>query len=313
MTTLKGAAPDPTTVGFERAELPSGIVVWYRDSDHSYWEDVKLNGARGWSGKGRLTGVSTIAKAMDFNPDGLMKWASDLQCDGVALLAQSALELQDIDDMRAALRWLASGDLVREALFEHELTWQHLRDKRATEGTNVHKHSLHALATGEAIPRFDDMTEEEKGFSRGVMGFWHEHEPEADLAEQMVAIPEHGVAGRLDLVYRRDDGLCTMRRLLDAKTCKLVPRKKDRPFYPARDQVQVAGYDMGLEASGFGKTDVQEILYVDADGDYEVVTSHATHDSFLKALATYREAPRCQREAGAMQKAENQRLQAVAA
>ena len=57
MTTTSLETVGPFTVH----ELPIGGRVFYRDSDHSYWRDVKQKGDD-WSGTGRLLGVSTAAK-----------------------------------------------------------------------------------------------------------------------------------------------------------------------------------------------------------------------------------------------------------
>lgn len=290
---------------FERHDLPDGTVVFYRDPDHAYFRDIKWNDKKKtWTGAGRLTGVSTVVSPIDWYADGLMDWACRLNDLGVAELAEHALSLDDLDAVRDQLRWLSSGPSIGEALADARLTWRHLRDQRAVQGTNVHKHALHALATGKPVPDFEAMTVEERSYARGVIAFWHEHEPDPSRSEFVVAALEHGIAGRPDLIYhRRTASACPLRRLLDCKTTACIPREKPRPFYPSKDQAQVAGYDLCCEQSGFGGTDLQEVLYVDQEGRYELVTSRATHGTFLGCVGVYRENARIRSESNAQAKA----------
>jgi hypothetical protein len=278
--------PDVPT-GFERHEMPNGTVVWYRDSDHSYWRDVKRNG-QGWSGTGRLTGVSTVSAPLDFRPDNLLKWAARLNGEGIAILASDGLGCDDVDEMRASLAWLMSADAIWQALEDSELTFEHVRDRAAKRGTNVHKHALHALATGAPVPAFDRLTEEERGFARGVMAFWHELEPDPLQAEQVVWSERLGVAGRFDLRARLN-GIYGGQSMLGA-TC-LVDAKTSG-FISNKHHGQLAGYDLLARESGIGESERLLILQVDADGGYELLDAAATHEEFEDALRVYRAAGR---------------------
>lgn len=259
-----------------RHDMPSGAVVFYRDSDHSYWSEAKQKAGR-WSGSGRLTGVSTVVAPLDFRPDNLMKWAAHLNGRGVAVLAAEGLSLEDADDMRAALGWLASADGVWQALADARLLFSDYRDDAGKRGTNVHEHSLHALASGQPVPKRDLLTEEEWGYARGVMAFWHVHEPEPLQYEQVVVSPTHGVAGRFDLRCR----IGGQTWLIDAKTSGYISNKH---------HAQIAGYDLLAVEAGFGQADRLAVLQVDADGGYELVPVAADHDDFLAALNVYRRA-----------------------
>lgn len=267
--------------GFERHDLPSGATVYYREHDHSYWRDTRYEGDT-WRGTGRLTGVSTVVGPFDFRPDPLMSWASRLTLEGVAALAAEGLSLEEPDDIRAALCWLESGSAAGNALRDASLTWQDIRETAASRGTNVHKHGLHALATGSAIPDTDAMTLEEQGYNRGVIAFWHEREPEPEHSEMVVADLEPGIAGRLDLICR----MGSKRVLLDCKTSGFISN---------RQHVQIAGYDRCADRSGFGKTDDQLILQVTPDGQYHLLPVQATWQDFEDAITVYRSAARIQR------------------
>jgi hypothetical protein len=278
----------PEIIGdFERHEMPDGTSVYYRDSDHSYWRDIKPKG-KAWSGTGRLTGVSTVCAPLDFRPDNLMRWAARLNGEGIAILASEGLSCDDVEDMRASLAWLGSADAIWQALQDSELTFEHVRDRAAARGTNVHKHALHALASGAAVPAFDQLTEEERGYARGVMAFWHECEPETLQAEQVVWSDRLGIAGRFDLRARlmgsyRGQSLLGATCMVDAKTSG---------FIAAKHHGQLAGYDLLARECGIGESERRLILQVGDDGSYELLDSAASHDEFEDALRVYRSAGR---------------------
>lgn len=268
--------------GFEIHDMPNGSAVYYRDSDHSYWGAVNVNGPKvtGVAAQ-RLIGVTTGIAPLDFRPDNLMRWACQRECDGVAVLAADALSQEHIADMRASLAWLQTGETVRNALADARLLHTDTRDDAASRGTNIHKHALHALATGQAVPAFPQMTEEEQGYALGVMAFWHDHEPDPLLSEQIVFSATHRVAGRPDLIAT----IGGKRVLVDAKT-------STSSFIPAKHHAQLAMYDLCAEECGVGGTDEGWILMVKADGTYEVVIGEATREDALAALTVYRAAGR---------------------
>jgi hypothetical protein len=268
--------------GWERHVMPNGSDVYYRDEDHSYWSAMKERKDGTVGGTGRLVGVSTVVAPLDFRPDGLMGWVARLTCEGVAQLAE--------DEVESA--WLGSGESVAQALKAANLTWADLRDQAATRGTNVHLRALHALARGAAVPDFDALTAEEQGYARGVLAFWHEHEPEPLESEQVVWSATHGVAGRFDLRCQLDGDVV----LLDAKTAT-------SSFIPAKHHAQLAGYKLLSIESGFEPTDRQVMLRVDAEGKYELVDGTATAADFLAALRVYRASARINRESNAARKA----------
>lgn len=271
---------DPEMYGdLEHHVMPSGAEVFYRDSDHSYWAGAKQNGDGKWCGVDRLTGVSTVVAPLDFRPDSLMRWAANQNGHGVSLLAASGLDLDDADDMRTALRWLESANSIWAALEEAHLLYSDRTADKAKVGTNVHKHALHALASGWPLPDFAAMTEEEHGYAMGVVGFFMDHEPETLQAEQVVVSAALGVAGRFDLRARMGGETW----LVDAKTSG---------FISAKAHAQIAGYDQLAFDSGFGETDRHGILQVGPDGSYELIEGQATADEFVAALRVYRASAR---------------------
>lgn len=295
------AAPVPVeTVGaFEKHTLPNGVVVYYRDSDHSYWAEIQPKRDGGYSGikDARLTGVSTVVAPFDWRPDNLMKWAARIDCEGVSILAAEGLSQEDAEDMRACLQFLTTGGSIVDALTDARLHHTQTRDDAAERGTNVHKHALQALADGRPVPSFDRLTVEEAGCARGVMGFWHECEPEPLASEHVVADRDLRVAGRLDLICRIGAGrYAGATALLDAKTSA---------FLPIKHHVQIAGYRHCADKSGLPGTDLGLILQVRPDGSYELVKAQATPEDFALAVSVYR-------RNGAIQSACNQARKAAA-
>jgi hypothetical protein len=281
--------------GMERHVMPSGVEVWYRDRDHSYWRGAKENKAGEWSGTGRLTGVSSVVAPWDWRPDNLMRWAARQNGAGIATLAAEGLSLEDADDMRAALSFLKTGEHVWQALEDARLLYSDRSEDAATRGTNVHKHSLQALATGVTVPDRTRMTDEEWGYALGVMAFWVDCDPVTDLAEAVVCDPDLGVAGRLDFVGTITYRGMRVRALVDAKTSGFIPTKH---------HVQLAGYEHCAQVCGHDRTDVQLILQVAEDGTYNLLPSCATARDFTTGVDLYRRAARIGRDFNAVRKLE---------
>ncbi len=266
----------------ERHVMPDGTEVYYRDKpDHMYARDRNGNKM-----VGRLTSISTIVGPYDWEPNFLMRWAGNLNCDGVAELA-----LQIGTD-----GWLESGEAITSMLQDHGLHWTQNRDRAATKGTEVHKHALQALAEGATVPDLSKFAADEQGHARGVIAFWHECEPEPILSEQVVCDLELGVAGRFDL-------LCDL-TYLGVRTYAMLDAKTTRSgFLPLKHHAQLAGYEHCARNVGIDPTEVRLILQVFPDGTYRLIPSAADDDDFIAAVDIYRRAARIQREQNAALKA----------
>jgi hypothetical protein len=261
----------------ERIDLPSGASLYYVDADHSYWR-CKEDGSRGR----RLTGVTTVCKTLDYDPSKLLGWAAKTQCIGVA---ERYAEGGDLD-------WLASQESIWRELESHQLTFEHVRDKAASEGTNVHERALQALALGRPVPDLDSLSDRERGLAKAVVAFWLDHDPKAELVEQIVYSERLGVAGRLDFL-----GTLSTREgrgVIDLKTGRWIS---------AAAHAQVGGgYPLLAEESGYGEVNWALILQVREDGTYELIPAQGTSEGFQSAVATYREAGRINREASKARK-----------
>jgi len=293
--TVTETTAEVETSPFSRHLLPDGSSIAYREDQHAYYRDVRWDKPQGqWCGVGRLTGVSTVVKPFDWTPGPLMAWAARLDRNGVATLAAEGLSLDDPDDMRATLGWLASGESISGALDDARLSYAHARDDAAARGTSVHKHSLRALASGRPVPDLAAMTVEERDYSRGVIAFWHEREPVPLHSEQVVADLGLGVAGRLDLICELDGRTV----LLDCKTVSKVPEPGIPQRLPYSSQhVQIAGYALLAESCELASVDGTATLQVFGDGSYRLVPGCAGPADFELALGVYRSAAAIQKAA----------------
>lgn len=288
----------------ELTELPNGLRLYYRDRDHSYWrcnDDLSR-------GK-RYTGVTTVIKPIDFDPERLLKWAAKLNTIGVARRVESALEteypIDDPETLRASLDWLLSEDPERiwAELERHGLTYEDIREERATLGTNIHEIVLGSLARGEPTPDFSALTSEEEGYAHAVIDFWLDHNPAVLEVEQIVADEELGVAGRYDVTAsfgECDDALCPCHGgsgsigLIDCKTGSFVAE---------REHCQVALYAHLRERAGLGAVEWTGLLHVGANGRYRLWTGNAALEEALSAVETYRARGRIRNRAGKERKA----------
>lgn len=281
----------------ELIELPSGMRLYYVDEDHSYWR-CHPDGRRGR----RLSGVTTVISPLDADyrsRERLLRWAARSNGEGIARLAAKALELEDAEDMRLALSWLENAESIWAALEEQKLTFEDLREAAATRGTNVHVLALQALAEGKAVPEFDLMSDEERGFTRGVVRFWLDHEPDPLDVEQVVADEDLGVAGTFDLRCRLKTRMGI--GVIDLKTGHWISE---------RDHAQIAGYRHLAELCGVGESDWGAILQVNAEGRYQLIECQASAEDFLASLRAYRTQARIRAAAAKARKAREERAPA---
>lgn len=268
MTTATTATRDTESFGdIDQITFPNGTQVYYRDRDHSYWREAKRKGD-GWSGSGRLTGVTTLCAPYDFRPDSLLRWVERLTLDGV---------VRGFNGQRVP----SDPHILRQMLENKELRWEQIRDAAGQRGTNAHEIVFHKLALGED-PDLAELPEDQRGFGQGVFRWWLEREPEITHAEQVVASLTHGYAGTLDLRCKISDPLRPGYGIVDLKTSG---------FLSGKMCAQPLAYDLGGLHSGLWEEPAEWalIVQVDADGGYrEVFLDGVSHDDFLLALSVYR-------------------------
>lgn len=267
---------------FRRFTFPLGDSVVYRDADHSYWADCKRKMQKGeevWSGtKPRYAGVSTVVSPYDFRPDSLMRWAADLDLNGITQIFGGKELPADPAD-------------VRSALWAWKLSWQQARDEKAESGKAAHAKVLHQLALGKE-PDLDVLLPHERGFGQAIYRWVLDRDPEFLQAEQVVASVANCVAGTLDLRVRMDSMIG-----LDHRKGIVVVDAKARGFIPASSLAQVAGYDKCVVDCGLGgPADHLLVLKLLEDGTYREIwvddgkAPEERHEGFLAALKVYRRA-----------------------
>jgi hypothetical protein len=90
--------------------MPNGAVVYYRDSDHSYWKSYE-----GGQVSGRVPGISTIAKAGNGDTgsvDGLIGWGIKLYRQGIDFKAKREQAAKDGTAVHKTLELLAKGTTI---------------------------------------------------------------------------------------------------------------------------------------------------------------------------------------------------------
>lgn len=260
---------------FEAHLLPDGSTVYYEpDPKHAYFGEVKPNpkseGGYSFVQSSRLTGVSTIAKHLDVNADPLMRWAVGLEHVGIAELVARHMEAG------GDLTWLTDPARIGAKLADAESTWEHVRDRMAEWGTNVHEHVFLALAHGN-VPDLADRSDEERGFAQAAMSWWRDRTPEVEAAEQVTVSHDKRFAGRFDLKATLDVDGTQVNALVDAKT-RTSGRER------LADHVQTVGYDIANRDCGIGPSEAQLVLLLMPDGTYREVWSAATEADFYAAL-----------------------------
>lgn len=286
----------------ELIELPSGTKLYYRDSDHSYW---KWNPKTNKPGR-RATGVTTACKALDTDPSNLMRWAAKQQLIGAAKLVEALGEEQ-------AVKLLADPDGCWAELEARAWTYNDVRDKAASEGTNVHRQAFEALAKGDPMPDLTGLGEREVGLAQAVHRFWFDHHPTADHVEQVVFSEKLGVAGRVD--FLGNIGHC------DNETCGChdlhllytgVLDLKTGGYLGASAHAQVGGgYPKLAAESGFPEPGWAAMLQVRDDGTYEIVRAESSPEEFELAVLAYRAAGRINGAAGKARRERRKAREAV--
>jgi hypothetical protein len=262
----------------QRIDLPSGDSLWFYEADHSYWRHNPETGERGR----RLSGVTTVCKPLDYNPENLIRWAAETQCKGIAELY--------LREPAEYLHWLTDPGLMWKRLNEEGLTYDQIRDLAGDEGTNVHKAAFQELAEGKPGLDFSGFNLREIALAEAVASFWFDHDPSASQVEQVVYSKRLGVAGRLDFRGRLGakcaNPICACQ---EADGPPGVIDLKTGGFISCAAHAQVGGgYPLLAEESGFGGSNWAAILQVFDDGSYEFFRAEGSPESFECAVEAYR-------------------------
>lgn len=290
--------PEPEMVGrFEKHVAPNGEAVYkeIRGDNHYYHAEINpsssAKGGYSYVKGSTLTGVSTASKYLDGDPAGLMHWSAKLNMAGVA-----RIYLADVE-AGLSVDWLHSPESIEGRLREKEATWEHERDRRAEQGTNVHKETVWKLATGQDAT-LADVSDAERGFGRGVFKSFRDLSLRGKVkyAEQVTVCHDKQVAGTFDVLAIGVDVAALLDRVINIKavpgeicergTIDLLADYKTRDGIGKvrkSDHVQLAGYEDCNRSCGISATDGQAVIIVLPDGEYEVYWCEADYGAWVAA------------------------------
>lgn len=163
------------------------------------------------------------------------------------------------------------GPAAVQIVRSQKLGAEAVRDEAAERGKAIHA-VFETLATTGETPSFGDFPFAWRGWLKGAARAWLLMDLEPREAEQIVCNPQHGYAGRPDLI-----GVGSRKRtLVDYKTGK--GRVYEQAHYQTR------GYAMALEPSLIEPVEDIIIVGVADDGAVELVRCEASEQDFLDLL-----------------------------
>lgn len=167
-------------------------------------------------------------------------------------------------------------DEAVEIVRANKLGAENAKRQAAQRGLNVHA-LLEAYMLSGAAPKLSEHPVEHRGYIQGLTRWLLADNPEPVAVEQLVAHPEQGYAGRLDLRARIDEHLVTV----DLKT-------QERGGIYLTAHWQVGLYERAAVWCGDEPADRKMVVVVAANGEFR--TMAADHEDWRldAALAYYR-------------------------
>jgi hypothetical protein len=291
--------PEPKMVGrFEEHSLPDGSVVYkeIRGDNHYYHAEVKKSksakGGYSFVKGSTLTGVSTASKHLDGDATGLMHWSARLNMAGVARIVSGDM------DAGASLDWLRSQESIEARLRAEEATWEDERDRRADQGTNVHKETVWKLATGQEAT-LADVSDVERKFSQGVFASFRALglRGKVKYAEQLTVAHDKRIAGTFDVFAEGIESASLQEHAVNpeaapeaVKAGGVVDLLADYKTRDAAgkvrksDYLQLRGYDDCNVSCGLGAAEALAVVIVLPDGSWELHWCEATASEWFASL-----------------------------
>ena len=272
---------------------PNGIEVFYSWAPRRYYKLCYRGGNRPpFEEEGVWVEVPSVTKVLDVldKSGALTWWGMKVGVKGVLRLVE-----QNKLDVLAGHECVYLTDAVIAFLTQEKLTVNHVKDKAADRGTNIHK-AFEAWAVDPSFrPDPNVYPENEQGYIRGLNSFLGDLGPVDDIqAEVMVGSVEHGFAGRYDLRLNLGEAVMVVKTFpkrkpqhdLIAPGKYLLDLKTSKSVYDSH-ALQLAAYEMASVECGYGPTDYRAVVHVTEDGRYELVRTHAAPEDFLSILQAH--------------------------
>lgn len=286
-----GQPPVEQPYGVSESTTPSGLSIYYQAGPKRIYRicpsetgpDAPL-----WQ---EVPSVSTVLDILE--KGGLSWWGMKVGIAGTLGIIRDypdkVLSLTEgiVDSYEGAVEWFV------EELKAQKLTVNHVRDKAADRGTNVHS-ALEAWVETGITPDPEVFPENERGYVAGLVAFINDAHPHPLASELMVASTE-GYAGRFDLLANLDfAGEVVTKTYPKRKPVRenvngvwLLDLKTSKSVYTTY-HLQLAAYRKAMEECGYGTADQTGVVRLTDDGRYELVRGVAQYEDFLAILNAYR-------------------------
>lgn len=279
---------------FVTSLTPSGIECWYSWSPRRHYKLRRNVGPHDqripntpWI---EVPSVTTVLNVLD--KSGAISWWA-MRC-GIS----AVIELDKRKILPTAVADYALPELER-LVVDNKLSINHQTASAATRGVNVHS-AFEKWAEDQSYrPIVDTYPETEQGYIRGLISFLDDLGEVEDVeSEVMVGSIQHGFAGRYDLRFTSTpafDEKSVVTKVYPKREAKrsvlptgkfLVDLKTSKGIYPTH-ALQLAAYEMASVECGYGATDHRAVVHVTANGNYELVLTHATSEDFLSVLTAH--------------------------
>lgn len=156
------------------------------------------------------------------------------------------------------------------------------RDRAATRGLDTHS-VLEAWGKTGEFPDPAEFDSELQGYVRGLVDFLRDYDPEPSAVEFLVAHPERGYAGRVDM-----RAVCPSKAFPGVRKPRIVDLKTSPSLaiWP-QAHLQTLSYSEADLRCGGPETDTPLIVVVAADGRYDVADCAVDSDALDRALSYY--------------------------
>lgn len=261
--------------------LPSGLLVQFEAAPAGWLKTDGTPRKRDWrayyinrapnvvpQARQRVESVTTICDRI-LPKDGLSTWSERQGIRG----ALEALR-------RGLLHPHTTDDDAVQIVRRNHLGADSARDEAADRGLNIHR-LLEEYMLFAQVPNPADHPEPHRPFIRGLVKWLIHCNPEPEQVEMLVADPDEGYAGRLDLLARVK--VKGKPRLL---LCDLKTQERGAIYESAHVQVQL--YRRAEDRHGEHKIQGALIVVVDGQGGFREMDVIADADLADRALAYYR-------------------------